>query len=295
MIPLLKTKLALKAALIASGPIAGVLGLAALPPPPRDPVPVVTVAPGAVLYRAAGDFAVDGRPVNAPRRVQRVRHGLVVMRTQVTQRDYQDCVDAGACMPLAGRAEARADRPATGVSWQDASSYAAWFAGRTGQAWRLPTDVEWAHFAGSRFADDAVIADDGSDSFARRWLARYDQESGAAGARDKEPKPVGSFGQNERGLSDLAGNVWEWTDTCFERQALDARGVPVGARTTNCGVRVVEGEHRSYVTDFIRDARAGGCAVGLPPANLGFRLVREDRPGLMNLLARWRGRLAAAA
>jgi hypothetical protein len=30
------------------------------------------------------------------------------------------------------------------------------------------------------------------------------------------------------------------------------------------------------VTDFIRDARAGGCAVGTPPANLGFRLVRDD-------------------
>ncbi len=41
---------------------------------------------------------------------------------------------------------------------------------------------------------------------------------------------------------------------------------------------VVEGEHRAYVTDFIRDARAGGCAVGKPPSNLGFRLVRDDAP-----------------
>jgi hypothetical protein len=41
-------------------------------------------------------------------------------------------------------------------------------------------------------------------------------------------------------------------------------------------VRVVEGEHRTYVTDFIRDARAGGCAVGKPPAHLGVRLVRES-------------------
>jgi hypothetical protein len=44
----------------------------------------------------------------------------------------------------------------------------------------------------------------------------------------------------------------------------------------NCGVRVVEGEHRGYVTDFVRDARGGGCAAGKPPSNLGFRLVRED-------------------
>ena len=50
-------------------------------------------------------------------------------------------------------------------------------------------------------------------------------------------------------------------------------------RSENCGVRVVEGQHRTYVTDFIRDARAGGCAVGTPPANLGFRLVRVGGAG----------------
>jgi hypothetical protein len=46
---------------------------------------------------------------------------------------------------------------------------------------------------------------------------------------------------------------------------------------TNCGVRVVQGAHRTYMTDFIRDPRTGGCAAGVPPANLGFRLVVEDR------------------
>jgi hypothetical protein len=45
---------------------------------------------------------------------------------------------------------------------------------------------------------------------------------------------------------------------------------------TNCGVRVVQGAHRTYMTDFIRDPRTGGCAAaGVPPANLGFRLVIE--------------------
>jgi hypothetical protein len=55
---------------------------------------------------------------------------------------------------------------------------------------------------------------------------------------------------------------------------------PTGAvrvSNTNCGVRVVQGAHRTYMTDFIRDPRTGGCAAGVPPANLGFRLVVEDR------------------
>ena len=30
------------------------------------------------------------------------------------------------------------------------------------------------------------------------------------------------------------------------------------------------------MTDFIRDPKTGGCAAGVPPANLGFRLVVES-------------------
>jgi hypothetical protein len=36
------------------------------------------------------------------------------------------------------------------------------------------------------------------------------------------------------------------------------------------------------MTDFIRDPRTGGCASGVPPANLGFRLVVEERWPLMS-------------
>jgi hypothetical protein len=41
----------------------------------------------------------------------------------------------------------------------------------------------------------------------------------------------------------------------------------------------VEGFHRTYMSNFIRDGKSGGCAVGKPPDSLGFRLVKE-RPGI---------------
>ena len=34
------------------------------------------------------------------------------------------------------------DLPAVGLSWTDASAYAAWLSARTGQRWRLPTYAE---------------------------------------------------------------------------------------------------------------------------------------------------------
>ena len=40
------------------------------------------------------------------------------------------------------------------------------------------------------------------------------------------------------------------------------------------------------MTDFVRDARGGGCAVGKPPNNLGFRLVREALARRNDWLAR---------
>ena len=66
------------------------------------------------------------------------------------------------------------------------------------------------------------------------------------------------------------------------RTKLDDSGHAI-SKNSNCGVRVAEGQHRTYVTDFIRDARAGGCAVGVPPDNLGFRLVREQKSWVSQL------------
>jgi formylglycine-generating enzyme required for sulfatase activity len=109
-------------------------------------------------------------------------------------------------------------------------------------------------------------------------LAKYEADSRRDEAADREPRPIGSFGINENGLADLAGNVWEWTDSCFTRNSVDQAGIAV-VTGMNCGVRVVEGRHRAYVTDFIRDPRGGGCTIGTPPSNLGVRLVRDDSSG----------------
>jgi hypothetical protein len=40
------------------------------------------------------------------------------------------------------------------------------------------------------------------------------------------------------------------------------------------------------MTDFIRDPRSGGCAAGVPPANLGFRLVTDPSQSVASSVVR---------
>lgn len=232
----------------------------------------IELAARTFVYRMAGDFQNAGRSVDAP--LTTIRYAsLHVMKRQVTAAEYKRCVTFGACRPTTAD-QGASDRPVVKVSWHDAADYAAWLSTRTGYPWRLPTDEEWAFFAGSRFYDDALSIVEEADP-AARWLARYEKEAKRE-PFDQLPRPTGAFGANEYGVVDLSGNVWEWTNTCLTRQTVDAKGKPLRNATANCGVRVAEGQHRAYVSDFIRDASTGGCAAGTPPSNLGFRLVREN-------------------
>lgn len=217
----------------------------------------------------------DGKPSTAPRVGFATARALTIMKYEVTARDYQRCVEARACMAARLAATEETDFPVVGVSWRDASAYARWLTRQTGMRFRLPTEEEWIYAAGRRFQSNIVPEAVASDP-GQRALIRYEQEARRDEPLGKQPLPTGAFGANENRLFDVAGNVWEWTSTCFVRQGLNATQSQTVTGTVNCGVRVVEGRHRTYMTDFIRDARAGGCSVGTPPSNLGFRLVRDD-------------------
>jgi formylglycine-generating enzyme required for sulfatase activity len=178
--------------------------------------------------------------------------------------------------------------PAIGVSFDDAEDYARWLSAKTGETWRLPDIAEWAFAAGSQAVDHALIKETDAANPADRWLAFYEKEAAlGVGNTSALPEPAGTYGENEFGVADMTGTVWEWTSTCNSRVSLDAAGRQI-ADVQSCGIRFLEGRHRTPMSTFIRDGRSGGCSVGAPPDNLGFRLVRE--PGwfakLLGLLPR---------
>lgn len=259
---------------------AAVLAYWAMTPTPKasDPTELVMIKRGDFAYRPAGEYLRGNYPVNPPAVVVHFPNDFLIMKRQVSQADYAECVSDGACKPLdrTQRGAVSPELPVVGVSWADATAYAAWLSARTGHHYRLPSYAQWAFAAGSAYKEEDVIETSDPSDPAQRWLAEYEAEARRKTTGDVRPKVFGSYGVSSTGLLDIAGNVWDWTNTCSSRQIIDKDSAQVSVAEQNCGIRVVAGRHRGYVADFIRDPRGGACSVGIPPSNLGFRLIRVD-------------------
>lgn len=248
-------------------------------------VMTVSLLPGSITYPMPGEFLKNGRPQTNPRIQRQISGPLEIMANQVSAADYADCVSAGACRSAEETRAVPRDAPSTGVSYLDAVAYARWYSEVTGDQWRLPSDEEWAFAAAERFAGEFEGVENDANNPARRWLTSYQAEVDLNRKPDPLPRSSGSFGVNSRGLTDLSGNVWEWTSTCYVRTTLTKDGSGVESSVDNCGVHILEGLHRAYMSNFVSDGKSGGCAVGLPPDNLGFRLVLDHRGWANRILA----------
>ena len=249
-----------------------------------------TIAPRLFAYRMAGDHQLEaGTIIDAP--VAEVGHPqpLEIMTYQVTVGEYDRCVVDEACAQPQGR-QVDAAYPVTGVSFDDATDYAGWLSAATDADWRLPSVEEWVFAAAERAVDPALGVLEESDNPADRWLATYALETSLGRSSDALQR-TGSGGMNSLGVADLAGAVWEWTSTCNSRTTFDAVGRVVW-NVQSCGVRLLEGRHRTPMSSFIRDARTGGCSTGQPPDALGFRLVRE--PSIAERVFAWGKGLAGS-
>lgn len=114
--------------------------------------------------------------------------------------------------------QAEEQHPVTQVSWNDARAYCNW------KERRLPTEVEWEHAArGARNRRTACpwgrCQREGRDTLrANTWQGRFPVQNTVADGY-RYTSPVGAFGEVELGLTDMGGNVWEWTSSPFRPYA----------------------------------------------------------------------------
>ena len=164
-------------------------------------------------------------------------------------------------------------QPVVGVCWYEARAYCAWLSAQTGAALRLPTEVEWEAAARGTAARRYAYGD-AFDPILGNTLE----------TRLKRPNPVGVFvaGDTPEGMSDLMGNVTEWTSSNFGAVAgvapefsypyapNDGRENPDAPPSA---ARVVRGGSWLSVHPFARAACRYGSRSDARLDNQGFRLV----------------------
>ena len=160
---------------------------------------------------------------------------------------------------------ARGAHPVVHIAFEDAQAYAQW-AGR-----RLPTETEWEYAARALSGEDSDISDPGETGRANTWQGVFPYQNaerdGYAGAA-----PVKCFPPNERGLYDMIGNVWEWTEDAYR----PAPGAPAQQ-----GYGVIKGGSylcaASYCARY-RPAARHAQDTGLGTNHIGFRTVKDADP-----------------
>ncbi|GAA5525410.1 serine/threonine-protein kinase PknD [Microbulbifer aestuariivivens] len=164
----------------------------------------------------------------------------------------------------------RGKRPVIGVSWEDATAYARWLSKQTGQQFRLPSEAEWEYAA--RAGSDNKYSWGSSISCGNaRWSHHADGECG----KDRGTVPVGSFAANAFGLYDMHGNVWEWTQDCWNATYNGAPSHGEARTDGDCSQHAVRGGSWLNGMEYLRSASRVRYSSADDDRDLGFRLAQD--------------------
>ena len=171
-------------------------------------------------------------------------------------------------------------QPAVCVSWYDAQAYVAWLNDRVRRAlpspdrdgpYHLPSEAEWEYAARAgtttvRWWGDSIGT---GNANCHGCGSKWDNSLIA---------PAASFGPNPFGLYDILGNVWQWTNDCWNENYVGAPKDGSTWNTGNCDKRVMRGGSWSNPPVFVRSAMRNSGAAGGEDYDyatyVGFRVAR---------------------
>ncbi len=218
---------------------------------------------------SAGSFQMGSTERNDEEPVHLVSIPAFKMaQTETTWKQYQVCIDFGPCSSGDDAGFGKAERPVINVSWKDTKLYIGWINEQTGKNYRLPSESEWEYAAraGSTTKYSWGNSIGKNKANCKDCGSQWD---------NKKTAPVKSFKPNQFGLYDMHGNVWEWTDDCWNESY---SGAPIDGSawtTGDCGKRVLLGGSwaRNYI--YLRSAYRDWNYDSARYYSSGFRLVQD--------------------
>jgi formylglycine-generating enzyme len=276
---------------------------------------MVTVPAGIATL---GATATDShrRPDELPERTFALREPFEVSRYEITRDQYEafvratgrtaggDCLtdrhqrgnwvyDAETTFRDPGFAQS-GNHPVACVSWDDAQAYAEWLSARTGDHYRLLTEVEWEYVARGGAANAIYPWGDEpeegcafANGFDQVGLAAY-QGIDTSGYPVYDPlncadrgvhtMPVGSLRANSFGVFDMIGNVSEWIEDCHapSHDAVSEEGAPP-AIAGSCEKRIAKGGSWGTLGHNLRTAERFPYAATHRDDSIGIRVAKSRR------------------
>jgi len=247
----------------------------------------------------------QGRRSNEVRRDVELTREFYIGVTEVTNGAFRQFMDTHSSGFMGGITLNEDNQPVVRVSWQLAARFCNWlsdkdrlpkaYVDRDGRmvakrpmntGYRLPSEAEWswvARFAGGAQPRKYVwgaelppphqagnFADNAAGSVVAQRLNNYDDGFTVSA-------PVGSFAANPLGLTELAGNVTEWTHDYYEIATVDpfvSLVDPLGPQFGDQHVIRGASWMKGNISE-IRSAFRDHGAQGRP--DLGFRVARYAR------------------
>lgn len=273
---------AVVAALTAIAPTPSPLPVPTEPPTPT-PEPILTESGVRMLYVPGGQFRMgdeEGERDERPSHIVRL-DPYYIDETEVTNGQYQQCVDAGGCAPPSRSNPtthpayygdpAFADYPVVFVNWRQADAFCQW------RGARLPSEAEWEMAAGFDPEQVVIFRYPWGDAFDGTKLNFCDKNcpGGDSAWNDghKDTAPVGSYpdGRSPIGAYDMSGNVMEWVSDWYDSRYYETTtdvnpmGPPEGA------IKSLRGGSWLSSAEEVHISARGSFEPAVVQANLGFR------------------------
>ena len=174
--------------------------------------------------------------------------------------------------------------PVTCVNWDDAIAYVEWLSRKTFKNYRLLSEAEWEYAAraGTKtyryWGDDGNLScsyANGADQTAKMELQGLNWAVAKCNDGYAYTSPVGSFKPNRFGLYDMLGNVWQWTQDCWNPNYSGAPKDGSAWTKGECRQRILRGGSWENPPLDLRAAVRGGADATQRFYVFGFRIARD--------------------